>query len=188
MKKTYNILGISGSLRTASLNHLFLRTMAEICPKNISFEIYSGLEKLPFFNPDEDIESIQFPEVSRWRSAIAQADLILLVSPEYAHGVTGVIKNALDWIVSSGELTDKLVAFPNISIRTDLAQSQLAETLKVMGCVLVEDCSPCASVAAPYIFSDATESMLIHHPDIGARLKLLWNNIENTLSQPPSIV
>lgn len=180
MKSTYNVLGISGSLRKASLNTLFLRAMDRICPDNINFEIYSDLDKIPLFNADN--EDKNFPEVSHWRNALIRADLVLLVSPEYAHGVTGVMKNALDWIVSSGALVNKPLAFPNTSIRAELAQSQLAETLQTMGCRLIEECSPRATLAAPYVIPDVTEDMLVDHPDIGSRLKILWSNIEHSLA------
>ncbi|MDC9594157.1 NADPH-dependent FMN reductase [Xenorhabdus sp. IM139775] len=183
MKNTYNILGISGSLRNASLNMLFLRAMGRVCPDNMNFEIYSGLGAIPLFNADDEDKS--FPEVSHWCNALARADLVLLVSPEYAHGVTGVMKNALDWIVSTGILIDKPLAFPNISIRAELAQSQLAETLQTMGCRLIEECSPRATLAAPYVIPDATEHMLVDHPDIGPRLKILWSNIEHSLTASP---
>lgn len=182
MTTQFKILAVSGSLRATSLNSLFLRTMAKLCPEHIMFSIYPALDQLPFFNPDDDVETFDCTELQHWRHALAQADLVLLVSPEYAHGVTGVIKNALDWIVSSGELMDKPLAFPNLSIRADVAQSQLAETLKLMGCNLLEDCSPKASVAAPYVFTGATEQMLIEHPEIGARLKALWRQIEISLT------
>lgn len=180
MTHKFRILGISGSLRAASLNSMFLRAMSLTSPASIQFEIYSHLDAIPLFNADH--ENLDNPAVSHWRSALAQADLVLLASPEYAHGVTGVVKNALDWIVGSGELIDKPLAFPNISVRAELAQSQLAETLQIMGCRLIESCSPCATLAAPYVLPVADERTLINHPDIGPRLKTLWDNIERTLS------
>lgn len=182
MKKHFNILAVSGSLRESSSNTLFLRTMAMSKPTNINFEIYSQLKQLPFFNPDDDIENLNLPEVKKWRNALANADLVLLVSPEYAHGVTGVIKNALDWIVSSGELLNKPVAFPNISIRAEIAYSHLLETLEVMGCNLLGDCSPRSTLLAPYMLTDATEQKLLEDPEIGERIRMLWRDIESNLS------
>ncbi|PHM46284.1 hypothetical protein Xmau_00693 [Xenorhabdus mauleonii] len=78
-----------------------------------------------------------------------------------------MMKNALDWIVSSGALVDKPLAFPNIATRAELAQSHLTETLQTMGYRLIEECSPRATLAAPYVLLDATEEMLAEHPDIG---------------------
>ncbi|WP_199638039.1 NADPH-dependent FMN reductase [Serratia sp. PAMC26656] len=181
MAHKFRILGISGSLRAASLNSLFLRAMAQVSPASVQFEIYSRLDAIPLFNADH--ENRENPAVAHWQSALAQADLVLLASPEYAHGVTGVVKNALDWIVGSGELVDKPLAFPNISVRAELAQSQLAETLQIMGCRLIESCSPCATLAAPYVLPEADEQRLVDHPEIGPRLKDLWRNIELALSE-----
>ncbi|MGE8530757.1 MAG: NADPH-dependent FMN reductase [Acinetobacter guillouiae] len=182
MKKNFKILAISGSLRKLSTNTLFLKTMANFCPSNITFEIYNHLNKLPFFNPDDDIEGLNLIEVEKWRSALANADMIVLVSPEYAHGVTGVMKNALDWIVSSGELLDKPLAFPNISLRAEIAYSHLLEILDVMGCKLLKDCSPRSTLTTPYMLADATEKMILEDPEIIERIKALWKNIESNLS------
>lgn len=180
MDENRRVLGVSGSLRQSSLNSLFLRAMQLTTPPTINFEIYTRLDTLPLFNPDNENQDI--PTVHHWQSALANADLILLASPEYAQGVSGIMKNALDWIVGSGEFTDKLVAFPNISVRASMAQSQLADTLQLMGANMLAQCSPKASLIAPYVLPDANEYMLIEHPEIGPRLKALWDNIEKALS------
>lgn len=146
MRNGKHVLGVSGSLRTASLNTVFLRAMSLLCPVGITFEIYDSLDKIPLFNVDD--ESKPKPAVHHWRNALSRADLVLLASLEYAHGVTGVIKNALDWIVSSGELLDKPLSLPNLSVRARLAHSQLSETLSVMGAVLTEKCCPRATLDA----------------------------------------
>ncbi|HBM2965376.1 TPA: NAD(P)H-dependent oxidoreductase [Klebsiella michiganensis] len=171
-----HVLGVSGSLRVASLNTLFLRAMSLLCPPGITFEIYDSLDKIPLFNVDD--ESQQSPAVEHWRNALSRADFVLLATPEYAHGVTGVIKNALDWIVSSGELLDKPLSLPNLSVRASLAHSQLAETLRVMGAVLTEKCCPRATLDAPYTLPDATEFTLIENTGICSRINELWENIE----------
>lgn len=185
MKTQFNVLGISGSLRKDSLNSLFLRALKAICPTHIHFNIYNHLENIPIFNPDHSTHTNT--HVDAWRQAIAQADLIILVSPEYAHGVSGSMKNALDWIVESGEFTDKYVAFPNLSIRTDLAYQQLAETLLVMGANIIKACSPQATISAPYILVDVSEYDLINHPEIKSRYAQLWNAIDFALNDTHNI-
>ena len=175
----FKVIGISGSLRNRSLNSLFLRAMALICPQDICFEISSLPGKLPLFNPDcEDAP----PEiVSQWRHELQQADLFLIVSPEYAHGVSGPFKNALDWLVSSGEFIDKPIALPNLSPRTDLAQGHLREIVTVMGGILSEICSPIATLDCRYVLPDITEQQLTDHPQIGPRLQQLWQDISGVL-------
>ncbi len=105
---------------------MFLDAMALIAPGDTEFRIYHEMGSLPLFNPN--LQDNPPGVVKRWREELARADMLLLVSPEYAHGVTGVIKNALDWIVGSGELVGKLLAFPNLSARANLAHNQLTET------------------------------------------------------------
>ncbi|MBK0030770.1 NAD(P)H-dependent oxidoreductase [Erwinia sp. S43] len=175
------VLGISGSIRAASINSAFLRAMSLLCPAGITFEIYDGLDKIPLFNVDH--ESVQNPAVDHWRNALSRADLVVVASPKYAHGVTGVMKNALDWIVSSGELLDKPLSLPNLSVRAHLAHSQLSETLSVMGAVLREECCPGATLAAPYTLPDATEFVLIENAEICSRIHDLWRNIESAISR-----
>lgn len=177
--RIHKVTGVSGSLRASSLNHLFLRAMALTCPENIHFSISTSPGELPLFNPD--LEGNPPLTVQHWRKTLDQADLILLVSPEYAHGVSGVIKNALDWIVSSGELTNKPVAFPNLSIRTDLAQMQLKEILGVMGGLVSESCSPAATPEARYVIPEMSAQALASDPQTGPRLHALWQEILRVL-------
>ncbi|KQN49760.1 FMN reductase [Serratia sp. Leaf50] len=173
------ILGIAGSLRSASVNHLFLRAMALIKPTGVDFSLYHDLQLLPLFNPDNECKP--GAEVLRWRAALTSADMILLASPEYAHGVTGVIKNALDWVVGSGELMDKYLAFPNLSMRATLAQSQLSDTLHILGCRQIASCSPQSTPENPLILPNYNEQQLLAHCRTGPCLHLLWVNIHNTL-------
>ena len=87
----------------------------------------------PHFNPDLDAEgSLPPPSVAEFRAALAASDAILVSSPEYAHGVPGTLKNALDWIVGSGELMGKPIALVNTSSRSEFVTAQLVETLTVM--------------------------------------------------------
>lgn len=169
------VLGVSGSLRNGSVNSMFLDAMALMAPDNIEFRIYHELGSLPLFNPD--LQDNPPEVVKRWREELARADMLLLVSPEYAHGVTGVIKNALDWIVGSGELVGKLLAFPNLSTRAHLAQNQLAETLHLMGCRQSEACSPRSSEGQPLTLPAMNAHLLINDPRTAPQLNEVWKNI-----------
>jgi NAD(P)H-dependent FMN reductase len=175
MTSLSRVLGVSGSLRTGSVNSIFLDAMALIAPDDIEFRIYHELGSLPLFNPD----LLDNPPgvVKRWMEELARADMLLLVSPEYAHGVTGAIKNALDWIVGSGELVGKRLAFPNLSTRTNLAQNQLAETLHLMGCQHSEACSPCSSFERPLMLPAMNAHSLINDPRTAPQLNEQWANI-----------
>ncbi|GAA3708087.1 NADPH-dependent FMN reductase [Streptomyces tremellae] len=141
-----NFLAFSGSLRNASLNSAVVRTAARLCPPEAALEVYEGIGSLPFFN--QDVESTQPPaEVLDFRARLAAADAVLIASPEYAHGTSGVLKNALEWVVGGGELVDKPVAVVTASPSMtggDRAQAWVKETLEVMGARILPESLPIA--------------------------------------------
>ncbi len=138
--KQLRFLGISGSLRAASASTVLLQAAAELAPGHIELTHYKGLGDLPPFNPDLDHDPAPLAVVT-FRQRLRDADAVLISSPEYAHGVPGVLKNALDWIVSSGELTDKPVALICPS-RATYARPSLMETLRVMMARVSDETSP----------------------------------------------
>ncbi|MHB1285157.1 MAG: NADPH-dependent FMN reductase [Leptospirales bacterium] len=133
------ILSISGSLRQASQNAAVLHATARLAPGDCSIAPYTGLGGLPLFNPD--LEETEIPSVTDFRNRIRAADGILIASPEYAHGITGVLKNALDWVVGSGEFEGKPVGLLNASMRATHAHASLEEVLSVMGARIIQKAS-----------------------------------------------
>ncbi|WJH35666.1 NAD(P)H-dependent oxidoreductase [Paenibacillus sp. CC-CFT747] len=101
-----HVLALSGSLRAASANTRLLKIAAELAPVGMSVELYEGLGDLPHFNPDLDGDDPP-AAVRRFRERLQVADGVLVCTPEYANGVPGMLKNALDWVVSSGEFYEK---------------------------------------------------------------------------------
>lgn len=140
------ILAISGSLRHSSTNTSLLRAVAQLAPAGVSVDVYDKLGDIPPFNPDLDLESGP-PAVAAFRAALQETNAALICSPEYAHGVSGVLKNALDWIVSSGEFMHKPVGLINASPRSVYAQAALTETLTVMMATVIADASPAVPIA-----------------------------------------
>jgi len=134
------ILGISGSLRVASSNTALIRAAVNLTPECVEVRPYSRLEELPAFNPDLEGDTPP-PAVAFFRGELLASDAVLISSPEYAHGVPGALKNALDWLVGSGELVGKPVALINASPRATHAPASLAETLRVMTAKLVNEAS-----------------------------------------------
>jgi len=140
------LLAISGSLRAHSSNGELLRALARVAAPEVGVEIYDGLAELPHFNPDLDQEGMALPApVRALRRSIAEADGLVISSPEYAHGVPGSLKNALDWLVSGPEMVYKPIGLLNPSPRSVHAQASLAETLRTMSTTLVDG----ACVALP---------------------------------------
>ena len=133
IKKQINILGISGSLKSTSSNTNILRFISTIVSVHVSIKLFQGLDTLPHFNP-ETTGTIK--AVENLRQQIKDADGVIFSTPEYAFGVPGVLKNALDWLVSSGELNEKPVAAISASplySGGDKALASLLLTLTALG-------------------------------------------------------
>lgn len=128
-----HFLAISGSLRSVSSNTTLLRAAAELAPDPVTITLYPSVADLPHFNPDLDAEGAEPPApVANFRRMLRAADAVLICSPEYAHGVPGSLKNALDWVVGTGEFMHKPVALLNASATSTHAQASLIETLSTM--------------------------------------------------------
>ena len=93
--ETLRIVGISGSLRRASFNTSLLKVLAERAAPSIDIRVVT-LEDIPLYNEDLDRDP-EIPEVAAFKKLIAESDGVLIATPEYNHGVPGVLKNALDW-------------------------------------------------------------------------------------------
>jgi chromate reductase len=134
------IIAISGSLRASSLNTAVLHAASRLAPAGVRIELFEGIGNLPFFNFDLDGERLP-REVMSFRTVVGSADGLLISSPEYARGVSGVMKNALDWLVGSLEFPGKPVALINTSPRATHALASLTITLETMSAQLVKDAS-----------------------------------------------
>lgn len=100
------ILGIAGSLRSNSSTHQMMCTVEAMFPDFVEFEVYNRLGQIPPFDDSENVPV----EVLNFRNRLKEVDGVLFISPEYAFGIPGVLKNALDWTVSSAELVNKPAA------------------------------------------------------------------------------
>jgi NAD(P)H-dependent FMN reductase len=141
------ILALCGSLRARSFSAGLLRAARALAPGGVDFRIFDGQGRLPLFNPDLEPNA---PEAVRalW-DAVTWADAIVIASPEYAHGVTGTIKNTLDWLVGHIPFAYKPVAVFNPSYQSHHADEALKETLRTMAADLIAD----ACVRIPVIGS-----------------------------------
>ena len=160
------VLAISGSLRTASSNTALVSAAVLVAPIGVEVSIYTQLADVPPFNPDLDVDTAPTGVVT-FRAAIEACDAILICSPEYAHGVSGVLKNALDWIVSSGQVIDKPIALINASSRATHADASLRETLTTMSGHLIAE----ASVRFPIGPSRGDANSIVQDVHLSALLK-----------------
>ncbi|CDX25726.1 NADPH-dependent FMN reductase [Mesorhizobium sp. ORS 3324] len=132
------ILAISGSLRAASTNSALVEALAANAPADCRFVIYGGLGRLPIFNPDDEGERTP-REASDLIDAVTHADGIIVSCPEYAHGVPGGMKNALDWLVSRDAAVGKPAMLVHGSPRSLYARAALAEIMRTMSFALYEE-------------------------------------------------
>lgn len=133
-----NILAISGSLRAVSTNVALLDALARAAPDGLTVSRYCGLEALPIFNPDREGEATP-AAVLDWANAVAACDGLVVACPEYAHGIPGGLKNALDWLVSRFEIPGKPVMIAHSSHRGEHVLAALREVLTTMSVDLVEE-------------------------------------------------
>jgi chromate reductase, NAD(P)H dehydrogenase (quinone) len=131
------ILGISGSLREGSHNTGLLRAAARVLPPGVELEIFDGLRELPPYDADRDVQPAD-SAVARLREAIANADGVVIATPEFNGSIPGVLKNALDWAsrpFPDNALRGKPVAVIGASTGLFGAVWAQAETRKVLGII-----------------------------------------------------
>src|SRR5215831_5382240 len=135
------VLGIVGSLGARSSNLTLLETAASVAPDGMEVVLYAGLGELPHFDPDVDPDDAP-PAVRALRQAIAASDAVLIAAPEYGHSLPGVLKNAIDWLIGSGELERKVVAITASVPSPERGRQGLAalrQTLGAVRAVIVSD-------------------------------------------------
>jgi chromate reductase, NAD(P)H dehydrogenase (quinone) len=133
-----NILAISGSLRAASTNSALIAALAREAPSGCRVTVRDGLGRIPIFNPDDEGERTPL-EASKLIDAVSRADGLIVSCPEYAHGVPGGLKNALDWLVSRDAAVGKPAMLVHASPRSLFARAALAEVMRTMSFALYEE-------------------------------------------------
>lgn len=175
---TIRILGISGSLRKGSFNTGLLRAAQELVLEGMEIDIFD-LKDIPLFNEDLEAEG-DLESVTALKEAIRNSDGVLFASPEYNHGITGVLKNAIDWASRDryeGSLNGKpaaIIGAGGVSA-TARAQAQLQPVLNETGALLMV--KPGVLVSAPWqkfdsegqLTDDDTRVFLGKHLDAFAR-------------------
>jgi NAD(P)H-dependent FMN reductase len=165
MHPPLRLLAVSGSLRAKSVNTAVLLAAQAFAPAGLQIAVYSGLGELPHFNPDLDVGAAPIA-VARWRGAVADADALLFCTPEYAHGLPGSFKNALDWLVSFEGFINKPVAIIAARPGGDHAQVSLHEILTVMNARVLID----AGTTLPLMNNSHDVESLLRLPAVRAQL------------------
>ena len=160
------LLAVCGSLRAASTNKALLEAAARLVPSGMIIDHYDGLADLPHFNPDLDIDPPP-PAVALWRGEVGISEGLLISSPEYARGVPGSLKNALDWLVSTEVFPGKPVALFNASERGTAMQSALRLTLETMSARMAD----VAGITVPLLGKQTDAAALVADPDIATKIR-----------------
>ena len=178
MKTKQKILAISGSTRKNSTNHRLLKAIAEISKNDFDITFYDELSLLPSFNPDEDNENVA-KEVARFRRLISESDGVIICTPEYAHGVPGSLKNAIDWTVGTGDFSRKPTLLITASTDGKYGHAALLETLRVIEAKNISELQLLISFASTKINA---ENKIIDGPTLN-NVKILLNKLEVIMDQ-----
>ncbi|YCA45549.1 NAD(P)H-dependent oxidoreductase [Bacillus sp. JZ8] len=134
------VIAISGSIRESSINTNILENLASFFTGNIDYSIYDKIGEFPHFN--QDLDNKKGPKViEEFRQELNEADALIFCTPEYARSIPGVLKNAIDWLVSSDQLLNKIVAVITASPMVtggEKAQASFLQTLEMLNANVVK--------------------------------------------------
>jgi chromate reductase, NAD(P)H dehydrogenase (quinone) len=171
-KNIIKILAIPGSLREKSSSNVIMYAAAHLLPVNVEIEFYNGISLLPHFN-----DSDYTPEsITDLRDKISNADGVFICTPEYAFGIPGSLKNALDWTVGSGELTNKPVAVVTAASVGDKAHAALLLVLSALSSKV----NPNATLLIPFIRTKVKNGEVIDQ-DILKQLQAVLASLVQTI-------
>ena len=165
------ILAIPGSLRASSSSNLLLKAFSELLPNGMSLQISDATARLPSFDDPETLPA----GVTEFHRTIKEADVILICTPEYAFGIPGSLKNALDWTVGTGDFYQKPVAIITASSSGDKGHAALLLVFEALSA----DVIPKASVVIAGIRTKFDNTGKVKDPVTLASMKDLATAIAN---------
>jgi NAD(P)H-dependent FMN reductase len=175
-------LAISGSTRQNSSNHRLIKAITELFADKIEITVFEGLSQLPHFNPDQNDENVS-TLITDFRSMVLNAEAVIICTPEYAHGIPGSLKNAIDWTVSSGEFSHKPTVLITASTDGKFGHYALLETLQVLEAENVDQ----LQLLIPFIQSKIGEDYKIKDSETLKSIKRLMNNLITTIHQQEKV-
>jgi chromate reductase len=161
-QETIEIAAICGSLQERSSNGVLLQAAIASVPAGVSVTEFRSLGAVPACNPEIDGDGPEAPAaVWEWRSLLRCSDGLLIVSPEYGHSMPGVLKNALDWVVGSGELSGMPIGLITAS---PMATGGLRAQIALIQTLLAQAAYIDATLAIPGVKSKVRDGELVHKP------------------------
>lgn len=164
-----NILALPGSLRSNSSSNLILNAIVAMAPKDINITVFHGIGNLPHFNDASEVSLT----VTEFKDQIKKADAVLICTPEYAFGVPGSLKNAIDLTVSSGEFVNKPVGLVTASSQGEKGHAAMLLILTAISSKIIDE----ATLLIPFVKSVLDVDGKIKDDAISAKL----NDVINTL-------
>ena len=177
------ILGIAGSVRRGSHNRRLLRAAGDMLPSGVDVVEWEGLAGLPIF--DEDLETTPPPAVADFLDAVAEADGLLIATPEYNASVPGGLKNALDWASRPfpdnvlREMPSAVIAASTGLVGAVWAQAEVRKALKASGAHVLESELPVGMADSAF---DADDTLA--DPELGDRLDDLLGDLMREVGSP----
>lgn len=172
------ILTVCGSLRARSSNRAILEACERLGGPRFAFTHFDDLAALPAFNPDLDGDTPPSAVVA-WRRQVGAAEALIFSTPEYAHGLPGALKNALDWLVSDPAFAGKPAAILHAYRGSDWALDSLREILRTMSAQLVDGASANLPLTTNRIDADA----ILARPELRDRLARSLDALAAELAQ-----
>ena len=179
---TISIVAVSGSLRERSTNTRLLQEIGRLVDSRATFTLFDGVEGLPQFNPDK--EGNPNSTTGTWISLVRNADALIVASPEYAHGIPGALKNALDWLVGVDAFIEKPFCLYRACTRSIFAPDALVEVLCTMSGKHVVEADVTIDLRRTYEMSDAILSEAESRKKILSSIDCLWDFIQESLHDP----
>ena len=160
------LLAVCGSLRAVSTNNALLQAAVALAPPDLAIDLFDGLADIPHFNPDLDIDPAP-SRVAEWRERVRRADGLLISSPEYARGIPGSFKNALDWLVGSDGFPEKPVAFFHASERGVSSQAAMRLVLETKSARIVD----VATITVPLLGKQTNAAAIAADPQSAEKIR-----------------
>jgi chromate reductase, NAD(P)H dehydrogenase (quinone) len=163
------ILAIPGSLRQNSSSNYILKAILSVAPEDIMVEVYEGVGTLPHFNDPEETPEV----VTEFRQKVKQSDAVLICTPEYAFGIPGSLKNALDWTVASGEFVDKPVGLVTASSQGEKGHAALLLVLTAISATMIDG----ATLLIPFVRAKLDKTGHVKDNSLLDQLTLIVQNL-----------
>jgi NAD(P)H-dependent FMN reductase len=173
-----NVFAISGSTRAHSTNHNLIKAIADLMKDVFSVEVYEGVGRLPHFDPGLTDAGVP-AEVKLFCERIAAADGVIICTPEYAHGVPGSLKNAIDWTVGSAEFSHKPTVLITASTDGRFGHAALLETLRVIEAEGIDE----LNMVVPFVRTKVSAGGRITDEATLAQVVALMNQFVQTMDR-----